>query len=137
MIKTRNILLSVTALVALALSANAVFVQAEHACADARCAASWLLSETRAAVGSEAASLVSPKYGTWGFDATGMDLSVKPGGDFFRYANGKWADRTQIPSDRTRYGNFDTLAELSEHLLHAILVDAADVHINDLQTSKI
>jgi putative endopeptidase len=49
-----------------------------------------------------------PKYGTWGFDASGMDPSVKPGDDFFRYANGKWADRTQIPSDRTRYGYFDT-----------------------------
>ena len=89
---TPKILLSATALVVLTLSANAIVAQE----------------------GSEAVSLVSPKYGTWGFDVTGMDLSVKPGDDFFRYANGKWADRTEIPSDRTGYGNFTRLAELSE-----------------------
>ena len=99
-ITSRKILFAATALVALAFSANAMFAQ------------------TRAGEGSDAASLVSPKYGTWGFDASGMDPSVKPGDDFFRYANGKWADRTQIPSDRTRYGYFDTLAELSENRMH-------------------
>ena len=115
----RNVLLSATALVVLALSANAIRAQ------------------TRAADGSEAASLASPKYGTWGFDATGMDLSVKPGDDFFRYANGKWADRTEIPSDRTRYGNFDKLTELSENRLHAILEDAVSGKINDPDASKV
>ena len=49
-----------------------------------------------------AADLASPKYGTWGFDVSGMDPSVKPGDDFFAYANGKWAARTEIPSDRVR-----------------------------------
>ena len=116
MTRTPKILLSATALVALALSANTPFFAQE---------------------GSEAASLASPKYGTWGFDATGMDLSVKPGDDFFRYANGKWADRTQIPSDRTRYGNFDKLAELSENRLHAILEDAAAGKISDPDASKV
>jgi putative endopeptidase len=119
LMKARNVLLAVTALVVLSLSANAIRAQ------------------TRAAGGSEAASLASPKYGTWGFDATGMDLSVKPGDDFFRYANGKWADRTEIPSDRTRYGNFDKLAELSENRLHAILEDAVSGKINDPDASKV
>ena len=108
----RKILLSATALVVLALSANAIFAQEE-------------------------VSLASPKYGTWGFDATGMDLSVKPGDDFFRYANGKWADRTQIPSDRVGYGNFTKLAELSENRLHAILEDAAGGKITDPDASKV
>ena len=111
MITPRKILLFATALVALALSAKAIFAQEE-------------------------ASLASPKYGTWGFDATGMDLSVKPGDDFFRYANGKWADRTEIPSDRTGYGNFTKLAELSENRLHAILEDARAGKINDPDASK-
>jgi len=119
LMKARNVLLAVTALVVLSLSANAIRAQ------------------TRAAGGSEAASLASPKYGTWGFDATGMDLSVKPGDDFFRYANGKWADRTEIPSDRTRYGNFDKLAELSENRLRAILEDAVSGKINDPDASKV
>src|SRR4030088_1194667 len=72
-----------------------------------------------------AADLASPKYGTWGFDTSGMDTSVKPGDDFFGYANGKWAARTQIPSDLTRFGNFDKLSVLSEARVHAIAMDAA------------
>ena len=118
-ITSRKILFAATALVALAFSANAMFAQ------------------TRAGEGSDAASLVSPKYGTWGFDASGMDPSVKPGDDFFRYANGKWADRTQIPSDRTRYGYFDALAELSENRMHAILEDAVAGRISDPDASKV
>ena len=76
---TPKILLSATAVVALALSANAIVAHEEHACADARCEASSLLLQTRADEGSEAASLASPTYGTWGFDVTGMDLSVHCG----------------------------------------------------------
>ena len=98
----RKFLFAATALVALVLGTNAMFAQA------------------RSAEGRDAVSLAPPKYGSWGFDATGMDLTVKPGDDFFRYANGKWADRTEIPSDRARYGNFDALAELSENRLRAI-----------------
>ena len=40
------------------------------------------------------------KYGTWGFDLAGADTSTKPGDNFFRYANGTWIDKTQIPSDK-------------------------------------
>ncbi len=43
------------------------------------------------------------KYGTWGFDLSGMDTATKPGDDFFRYANGTWLDKTQIPSDKPAY----------------------------------
>ena len=46
------------------------------------------------------------QYGAWGFDLDGADTSTKPGDDFFRYANGKWLDKTQIPptNRRTRCG---------------------------------
>ncbi len=40
-----------------------------------------------------------------------MDKSVKPGDDFFRYVNGTWFDKTDIPSDRTRWGSFDELRQ--------------------------
>jgi len=79
----------------------------------------------------------APKYGTWGFDMTGMDPSVKPGDDFFQYANGKWAERTQIPADRTRYGNFDKLSELSEARVHAILEEAQAGMLKDPDAAKI
>ncbi len=94
-------------------------------------------AQTLGGEGSDARTLASPKYGTWGFDASGMDQSVKPGDDFFRYANGKWAERTEIPSDRVRYGNFDKLIELSENRMHAILEDAVAGKINDPDASKV
>jgi len=31
-----------------------------------------------------------PQYEPWGFDLHGMDHSVRPGDDFFRYSGGTW-----------------------------------------------
>ena len=66
----------------------------------------------------------SPHYGTWGFDLSGRNVAVKPGDDFFAYANGTYLSRTEIPSDRTRFGNFDQLSVLSENRVRGILEDA-------------
>src|SRR6266576_1499172 len=41
-----------------------------------------------------------------GIDASWMDNSVKPGDDFFSYADGSWVKNTQIPADRSRIGAF-------------------------------
>jgi putative endopeptidase len=84
-----------------------------------------------------AADLANPKYGTWGFDTSGMDTSIKPGDDFFGYANGKWAARTEIPSDKTRFGNFDKLTVLSEARAHAIDMEAAAGKLDDKDAAKI
>jgi putative endopeptidase len=69
--------------------------------------------------------LASPKFGTWGFDRAGTDASVKPGTDFFRYANGVWLDRTEIPSDRPSYGMFYVLRQLSEARVRDIIEKAS------------
>ena len=61
------------------------------------------------------------RYGTWGVDLEGMDRSVKPGDDFFKFVNGKWVETTQIPPDRTRFGAFDLLRDLSETRVRTIL----------------
>jgi len=66
-------------------------------------------------------TIPAKRFGTWGVDVAGMDTSVKPGDDFFRYVNGKWAATTQIPPDRTSYGSFPMLGELSEARVHALL----------------
>jgi putative endopeptidase len=66
----------------------------------------------------------TPHYGTWGFDLTGRNTKVKPGDDFFSYANGAFIERTQIPPDRVRFGNFDVLTVLSENRVKAILESA-------------
>ena len=36
-----------------------------------------------------------------GLDLAGIDRSVRPGDDFFAYANGAWLKATQIPPDRS------------------------------------
>ncbi len=59
--------------------------------------------------------------GSFGFDAGGMDRSVPPGNDFYGFANGNWAKETKIPDDKSNYGAFSTLADLSEQRVHAIL----------------
>ncbi|WP_341712434.1 M13 family metallopeptidase [Erythrobacter sp.] len=41
-----------------------------------------------------------------GIEQSWMDSSVKPGDDFFRYANGSWLDSTEIPADRSNVGGF-------------------------------
>jgi putative endopeptidase len=69
--------------------------------------------------------LASPHYGTWGFNLSSIDKSVRPGDDFYEYANGAALKTMEIPPDRTRYGNFDLLSELSEKRVHAILEEDA------------
>lgn len=54
-----------------------------------------------------------------------MDKSVKPGDDFFRYVNGTWVDKTEIPSDRVRWGSFDELRQNTDKDALAILKEAA------------
>ena len=128
----RNRLLCAAALAALAVAAGPGAAKPKPAAHRAAPAAS---APAEAPV--PAADLVSPKFGTWGFDASGMDTSVKPGDDFYQYANGKWDARTTIPGDRVRYGNFDKLAELSENRVHEILEEAAAGKLSDPDAAKI
>ncbi|RZJ04745.1 MAG: M13 family peptidase [Brevundimonas sp.] len=51
----------------------------------------------------------APMYGAFGFDEAGMDKSVAPGDEFYDYANGGWAARTEIPADKSRLSTFDIL----------------------------
>ena len=74
---------------------------------------------------SRAADLTAPSYGQWGFDLSGRDTAVRPGDDFFDYANGAYIQKTEIPADRTWYGTINLLRDLSEARVHAILEDAA------------
>jgi putative endopeptidase len=54
------------------------------------------------AIASPAAS--APRYGTWGVETKDMDPSVKPGDDFFEYAEGAWLKSHAIPADKSRAG---------------------------------
>src|SRR5690606_23312533 len=60
-----------------------------------------------------------------GIDPANMDPSANPRDDLYRYVNGGWLDRTEIPADRARWGAFDQLAEESLAALRAIIEEAA------------
>jgi putative endopeptidase len=74
-----------------------------------------------AALAAEPAA--KPAFGAWGIDTSGMDPSVKPGNDFFVYANGTWLKRTEIPADRTSTGSFQNLQILSENRMKELVAD--------------
>ncbi|MCU1542675.1 MAG: Zn+2 metalloendopeptidase PepO [Microbacteriaceae bacterium] len=53
-----------------------------------------------------------------------LDPAVRPQDDLFRHVNGKWIARTEIPSDKARYGSFYVLAEEAEKAVRDIIVEA-------------
>jgi len=66
-----------------------------------------------------------PQLGGFGVDLTGMDKAVAPGDDFDKFVNGAWEDRTQIPADRSRWGGFDILRDLSDQRTRAVVEGAS------------
>ena len=57
----------------------------------------------------------------WGLDLANRDLSVKPGDNFFAYADGNWVKAHQIPADRTSWGSFAELDERSQQQVLTII----------------
>jgi putative endopeptidase len=81
---------------------------------------------TPAAPAAPAADLTkAPRLGSWGYDLSARDTSRSPGDDFFQYANGGYLKTLEIPADRTRYGAFDALNELSQNRMRAVVEKAA------------
>lgn len=66
-----------------------------------------------------------PHYGSFGVDLTAQKPGVKPGDDFWTYANGGWAERTQILADRTSAGPFVDLAIAAETNVRTLLDEMA------------
>jgi putative endopeptidase len=80
---------------------------------------------THAVSAQAAAASPAPSYGTWGFDLTGRDMSVKPGDDFEGYANGTYLKTMSIPPDQSRWGAFNMLRDISDTRVHGILEEMA------------
>lgn len=80
---------------------------------------------TGASTGEPAPARGAPAIGSFGVDLAGRDLTVRPGDDFFRYANGTWASTTEIPADRTRWGTFDILREKADNDQRVIIEEVA------------
>jgi putative endopeptidase len=69
-----------------------------------------------------ASSAGSLQSGVYGQD---FDKTVRPQDDFYRYVNGQWLAKTEIPSDRSNYSVFVMLEEGAQRDLREIVEEAA------------
>lgn len=60
-----------------------------------------------------------------------MNTSVKPGDNFYEYANGAWLQRNPIPAEETRWGSFNELIENNYKQLLRLLESAAEIKTVD------
>lgn len=60
-------------------------------------------------------------------DPRNMDTSVKPGDDFYEYANGGWLKNNPVPPEYSRWGSFNELIEKNNDALHQIADKAAQL----------
>ena len=70
---------------------------------------------------SAAAPAAKARYGTWGVDLDARDLAIKPGDDFWRFANQRWIAAHPIPADRTGWGVSSVLSDEVELQLRDIV----------------
>src|ERR1051325_1568751 len=80
---------------------------------------------------------VEPFGGSLGIDVSGMDRTVRPQDDFFRFVNGRWIDKTEIPGDKSRYGSFAMLSDESEIALKEIAEQAAGQKNPDRKSKRL
>lgn len=73
----------------------------------------------------EAVQVKTAELGTFGVELANIDMSVKPGDNFFKYVNGNWLKNTEIPADKSNYGSFNILGDRSESQVKAIIEDLA------------
>jgi putative endopeptidase len=67
----------------------------------------------------------APQPSIHGIAVANLDRTVKPGDDFYEYANGDWIKRTEIPPDRGRIGVFTALSELSDKRTAGLIEETA------------
>ena len=61
-------------------------------------------------------------------DLSDMDLTVSPGDDFFRYANGGWMAKNPLRPEYARYGSFDVLRENNEKRLNELFSEMSTMN---------
>src|SRR5215475_4121903 len=74
-----------------------------------------------------------PQYGTIAKArmrvADGAESSVKPGDDFYRYANEEWLKKNSIPVGRSRYDNRTFMADRTNEQVQDLIQNAAYAHV--------
>ena len=75
----------------------------------------WALRATLALALTSAAVLSALAEADQAIDPAGMDTTIRPGDDFYGYANGKWLADAEIPPDSASWGRLVELRELTRH----------------------
>jgi len=78
-----------------------------------------------AALGIVAASFSANAQTKKFIDPANMDLSVKPGDDFYTYASGTWIKNNPVPAKETRWGSFNELRDFNINAVKSLVEDAA------------
>jgi putative endopeptidase len=63
-------------------------------------------------------------------DPTNMDPNIKPGDNFFEYANGGWLKSNTIPGKESRWGSFSILSQDNRIKLQSLVTEAAKTSAN-------
>src|SRR3954464_13118391 len=79
----------------------------------------------------------APAPAPQGLDLAGMDKSVKPGDDFFSYANGGWFKTTEIPADRSAWGSGAITVELTAKRVVEVIQEAAKTAAEGSEARKV
>ncbi len=61
-----------------------------------------------------------------GIELSELSAEIRPQDDLFRYVNGSWLERTEIPDDKARWGSFHLIAEQAEKDVGAIIEESTD-----------
>jgi putative endopeptidase len=69
-------------------------------------------------------AVTDAKPKTKALDTGDMDLTVRPGDDFYLYANGNWLKNNPVPDEYSRWGSFEQLRERNLKDLRTILEEA-------------
>ncbi len=91
-----------------------------------RAVALVLFSVVVALLGNAAAAV--DQASDTGIDPKEMDQSIKPGGDFYLYANGGWLRTATIPAGQTSFDTRAILKERTNERVRGLIEDAAAAH---------
>lgn len=94
-------------------------------------AAAILLAGAVPILAQPAAPAGKAKFGNWGVDLSARDAAIKPGDDFWRYANNTWFRSNPIPADRIGWGVGAMLSEDIERQLRTIVEEAGSRSASD------
>ncbi|MFL6862154.1 MAG: M13 family peptidase, partial [Allosphingosinicella sp.] len=75
-----------------------------------------------------APAAAKPQLGAWGVDLAGMDKTVNPGDSWYNYVNGTWDRNAVIPPDKSSWGGFGILRDLSDTRTREIIETSAKAH---------